>query len=376
MRSDGTHVVRVLDVHYGDLADHLGDLVSVHGSDGACSYASPASRDLLGYEPHELVGDSLYDHLHPDDVTRVGVAHRSALDGAPYTVSYRLRRKDGDYVWVETTTRTVARHRAEEVTEILCCTRALENRAGVDEPPPSESSDRFERIEEVLAEEAIGPVFQPIIELETGRVIAFEALSRFPGDPAHTPDRWFADAWEAGLGVPLELLAVRKAASALSRIPDGLNLCVNASPPTAVADGFLRCFGGSAARITVELTEHLQIDDYPGFGTRLQPLRSAGGTVAIDDFGAGYASLRHILMVSPEWIKLDISLIERIDENPVAYALASSVASFAREVGVNVIAEGVETEDEAEALADIGLRYGQGFHFGMPASLDDALAAA
>ncbi len=103
-------------------------------------------------------------------------------------------------------------------------------------------------------------------------------------------------------------------------------------------------------------------------------MRQAGGQVAIDDFGAGYASLRHILRLRPEWIKLDISLTERIDENPMAHAMAAALASFAKDVGLQVVAEGIETEEELEALTDVGFRYGQGFYFGVPAPLDETLA--
>jgi EAL domain-containing protein (putative c-di-GMP-specific phosphodiesterase class I) len=204
-------------------------------------------------------------------------------------------------------------------------------------------------------------------------VIAYEALSRFPGDPARGPDRWFAEAWDVGLGIPLELEAVRVAARALAELPHDVGLCVNASPPTIFSGRFLDSLGGTADRVTVELTEHLHVDDYEAFSTRLSPLRRAGGKVAIDDFGAGYASLRHILKVRPEWIKLDISLTERIGENPVAHALANSLVSFGDEVGVRVIAEGIETQDELDELLEIGFRYGQGFYFGVPAPLDEAL---
>ena len=143
--------------------------------------------------------------------------------------------------------------------------------------------------------------------------------------------------------------------------------------PTIFSGSFLGCVGPDTDRVTVELTEHLHVDDYEGFTARLGPLREAGGEVAIDDFGAGYASLRHILKVRPEWIKLDISLTERIDANQVAHALATSLVSFADEVGLNVVAEGIETEEELEVLLEIGFRYGQGFYFGVPAPLDEVL---
>jgi EAL domain-containing protein (putative c-di-GMP-specific phosphodiesterase class I) len=133
--------------------------------------------------------------------------------------------------------------------------------------------------------------------------------------------------------------------------------------------------GKHASRVTVELTEHLAIDDYERFRDAVQPLREAGGKVAIDDFGAGYASLRHILRVRPELIKLDISLTERIDEDPIAHGLAAALVSFAEEVGVSLVAEGIGTDDQLDTMMELGFRYGQGFHFGVPAPLDETLTA-
>ena len=357
----------------GSIADYLGDMISAHAPDGTYRYVSPASKELLGYKPDELIGKSVFDYFHPDDSAKVGVAHRSTLEGAPFTVAYRLRRKDNEYVWVETTTRVVNDVDTGTVIEIVCSTRSLSDRRAVDRMTSDEHRQSLDRIQTVLDSEQINPVYQPIYDLQTGRVVACEALSRFPGRPERGPDRWFAEAWDVGLGVPLELLAVRIAADALQRLPRDISLCINASPPTIFAGGFLECLGDAADRVTVELTEHLHVDDYEGFTAKLAPLREAGGMVAIDDFGAGYASLRHIIKVRPEWIKLDISLTERIDENPLVHALATSLVSFAEKVGVRVIAEGIETEEELESLLDIGFRYGQGFYFGVPAPLDDVL---
>jgi EAL domain-containing protein (putative c-di-GMP-specific phosphodiesterase class I) len=229
------------------------------------------------------------------------------------------------------------------------------------------------RIQHVLEEEAIEIVFQPVLDLTDLRPVAYEALSRFPGDASLTPDRWFSQAWSLGLGLPLELLAVRKAAEALERIPEDAGLNVNASPPVVSTEGFMESFDGTAGRVTVELTEHLRIDDYRSFASALRPMRRAGGQIAIDDFGAGYASLRHMLRLRPEWVKLDISLTERIDENPMAHEMAAAISSFAEKVGLRVIAEGIETVEELDALQEVGFRYGQGFHFGVPGPLDDVL---
>ncbi len=360
----------------GSIADYLGDMVSAHAPDGTYRYVSAASQDLLGYEPDELIGRSAYDLFHPDDVAKVAVAHRSTLEGAPLTVAYRLRRKDHEYLWVETTTRVISNQDSGEVVEIVCSTRPVGDRRVVEKLSSEDHRKSLDRVQAVLDKELIYPVYQPILHLETGRVIAYEALSRFPAEPERGPDRWFGEAWDVGLGIPLELLAVRIAARALPQLPDEVSLSVNASPPTVFSGRFISCLGASPDRVTVELTEHLKVDDYEGFTSRLGPLRAAGGRVAIDDFGAGYASLRHIIKVRPEWIKLDISLTERIDENPLVHALARSLVSFADEVGLRVIAEGIETEEELEALIDAGFRYGQGFYFGVPAPLDVALAAA
>ncbi|HEX8067378.1 MAG TPA: EAL domain-containing protein [Thermoleophilaceae bacterium] len=359
-----------------DLVDRLGDMISAHSPDGTYTYVSAAAKELLGYEPGELVGLSAYDLLHPDDAAAVGLAHRSALEGAPFTLTYRLRRRNGDYAWVETTTRIVPAEEGGEVQEILCCTRPVEQRLTNGQMTAEDRERCRERVSRVLTAESVRTVFQPIVELATGRVIAYEALSRFPGDPSHATERWFADAWGVGLGVPLELLAARQAAEALEHLPEGVGLSINASPPTVVSEGFLQSLGDAADRVTVEITEHLAIEDYDEIVMKLASLSTTGGQVAIDDFGAGYASLKHVLRVIPGWIKLDLSLTERIGESPVAHALAAALVTFADETGVKVIAEGIETAEQVRTLTEIGIRYGQGFHFGRPASLEEVLRTA
>jgi len=352
--------------------DRLSDMVSAHAPDGTYRFVSAAARELLGYEPEELIGTWAYDSIHPDDVGKVSGAHRSVLDGAPATVVYRLRRKGGGYAWVETTTRVVNDEEGA-VREILCCTRpAREPRAH----PGDESYDAcVARIAGALQAEAIVPVFQPIVSLDDGRAVAWEALARFPGDPSHGPDRWFADAWSVELGVPLELLAVRAALASLPLLPPDALLCVNASPETVATPGFLAALGGDAHRVVAEITEHRRLDD-GAFQRKLAPLRAAGGSVAIDDFGAGHASLSQVLAVAPDWIKLDMSLTQRLDESPVARALSAALASFAAEVGIEVVAEGVEDAAQLATLRELGIRYAQGHHFGRPGPVEALLRRA
>jgi len=344
------------------IVDRLTDMVSTHAPDGTYRFVSAAARDLLGYEPKELVGTSPYELFHPDDVPKVSGVHRSVLAGAPAAVVYRLRRKTGEYRWVETTTRIVGDAEGE-TGEILCCTRPV--REAAPGPDDAEREACIARIAGVLRTEAIVPVFQPVVSLADGRVIAYEALARFPGDPGHPPDRWFADAWQVDLGVPLELLAVRAAIGALPLLPKDVSLCVNVSPETVAAAGFREALGDAAHRVIAEITEHRQLEE-ADFAQRLAPLRAAGGRVAIDDFGAGHASLSQVLAVSPDWIKLDMTLTQQLDESPVARALTSALVSFAAEVGVGVIAEGVEHAAQLKTLEALGIRYAQGYWFGRP----------
>lgn len=346
-------------------------MISAHAPDGTYRFASAAARELLGYDPGELVGTWAYDYFHPDDVPKVSGVHRSVLDGAPATVVYRLRRKSGEYVWVETTTRIVDRD--GEACEIVCCTRPAREHVG---HTRDESYDAcVARIGGTLRAEAISPVFQPIVALGDGHVVAYEALARFPGDPAHGPDRWFADAWHVDLGIPLELLAVRAALSALPLLPHDTTLCVNVSPETVATPGFRDALGDDAHRVVAEITEHRRLDD-AAFQRKLAPLRAAGGRLAIDDFGAGHASLSQVLAVAPDWIKLDMSLTQQLDESPVARALAAAVVSFAAEVGISVIAEGVEDARQVATLGALGIRYAQGHHFGRPAPVEALLDRA
>src|SRR5882757_3098877 len=102
-----TRLTAASEAMQGPIADHLGDMISAHAPDGTYKYASAAAKEVIGYEPSELAGTWAYDYFHPEDINRVSLAHRSALDGAPYTIAYRIRRKSGEWIWVETTTRVM-----------------------------------------------------------------------------------------------------------------------------------------------------------------------------------------------------------------------------------------------------------------------------
>jgi EAL domain-containing protein (putative c-di-GMP-specific phosphodiesterase class I)/ActR/RegA family two-component response regulator len=227
------------------------------------------------------------------------------------------------------------------------------------------------RIERVIAnEDAVQIVFQPICALDTLEPRGFEALARFPGPPHRGPEHWFREASEVGLSVQLELVSVERALARLAELPDGVYMSVNVSPATVVSTPFKRVLAGvPAERVVVEITEHAPIENYDTFTAGLASVRALGVRLAIDDAGAGFASLRHILRLEPELIKLDITLIAAIESDRSQQALAAGIISFADGIGATVVAEGIEHADALEALRALGVPYGQGFHLGRPAGL-------
>jgi len=218
-------------------------------------------------------------------------------------------------------------------------------------------------------------VFQPIVDLHTGRATTFEALARFDTDPPRTPDVWFAEAGEVGLAAEMELAAIRAALPVLPGLPGGAGLSLNVSPATALSHALYRLLKPVAPFIVLEITEHAPVDDYDALRAALRPLRGAGMRLAVDDAGAGFASLRHILRLDPDLIKIDMTLVREISEDRASRALTHALASFAAEMGASVVAEGVETPEQVAVLRSLGVRYAQGYHLGRPARRASQAAA-
>jgi EAL domain-containing protein (putative c-di-GMP-specific phosphodiesterase class I) len=119
--------------------------------------------------------------------------------------------------------------------------------------------------------------------------------------------------------------------------------------------------------VVLELTEHVPVEDYAVLNAALAPLRACGARVAVDDTGSGFASLRHIIDLHPDIIKLDIAITRGIDTDPSRAALAGMLAGFAVEMGIDVVAEGVETLAQRDRLLELGVVHGQGDLLGRPA---------
>jgi EAL domain-containing protein (putative c-di-GMP-specific phosphodiesterase class I) len=230
-----------------------------------------------------------------------------------------------------------------------------------------EASRMRSAIAGIIAERAYTTVFQPIVDLVSGRSIGSEALTRF--NDRIPPDVRFANAGAVGMGLDLEAATLEAALTAASVLSQSRFLHLNVSPAFVTARTELRrLLSGNRARIVLEVTEHAAVSDYLDFRDAIE---SIGRPVllAVDDAGAGFASFRHILELRPAFIKLDVSLVRGIDADPAKQALVAGMRHFARMTNRRLIAEGVETEAEAATLRMLEIRLGQGYLFGRPAPL-------
>ena len=217
-------------------------------------------------------------------------------------------------------------------------------------------------------------VFQPIRDMRTGQVEGFEALSRFDGLPYRSPDQWFAEAARLGRSVELELKVIESALAVLPQLPPETYLSVNASPAAVGSGALIDLFRDVPAwRVVLEMTEHAAVTDYDTTLAELSRLRRKGLRLAIDDAGAGYSGLQHILRLRPDLIKLDMSLTREIDTDDARRSLAAALVTFARRTDARLVAEGVETEAERATLLSLGITTGQGYLLGRPVAIAEAL---
>ncbi len=212
------------------------------------------------------------------------------------------------------------------------------------------------------------PVFQPIVDIVRDKVVGFEALTRF-ADGAE-PEAFFAAAAAAGLGVELEIATLQAALAASKALPSGAWLSVNASPDLIVSEGRLRPMLAEVdRRIVIEITEHADIADYPAFRAVMAAL-GPRTRFAVDDAGAGFASLRHILELRPAFVKLDRWLVAGLDSDEARQAMIAGMRHFARQTGCRLIAEGIETDREIEVLRSLDVHLGQGYALGRPQAVN------
>lgn len=227
---------------------------------------------------------------------------------------------------------------------------------------------RRDDITAVLSDPAtIQTVFQPIVSLDDGRTMGFESLSRFRAEPQRPPDKWIAEAHAVGLGLEIEVECVRRAMALRHTIPGDAYLSVNMSPDAILAPEMELALGPESLEgLVIEITEHDAVGDYARLSARLADYRGRGAKVAIDDAGAGHASMRHVTQLNPDYIKIDRSLIHDIHLDVAKQAIVGSMVSLEDKLKSRVVAEGIETTDELRALRQLGVPLGQGYLLARP----------
>lgn len=217
-------------------------------------------------------------------------------------------------------------------------------------------------------------VLQPIVDLTTGRAVAAEGLTRFTarsavGNVERAPAQWFDDASRLGLCSELEVATARSVLERLDEVPPHVALTVNLAPDTLLAGHLEHLVHDLPVdRVVVEITEHAPVSDYDELERVLRPYRQAGLKVAVDDAGAGYASLRHVLAVQPDLVKVDMALIRGLDADLARLTLLTALADFARASRCRLVAEGVETGAELRAVRSCGVPLVQGYLLARPSA--------
>jgi len=331
------------------------------------TFSSRAGAALLGYEASELIGKPVITVMDPDDLASAYKAVEDALSagGSTWTgVQVCYRHRNGAPVWME------VNGRVRLTGDGL---RPAFEGASHPLPTPTTRGLQHERlrakIDSMGRNGTILTAFQPIHELAGGTIVGVEALARFLGDDGRSPDRMFNEATSAGLGSELEFAALEAALRKATELPQHLYVALNLSPDTCLdprLPALLQQSGLAVDRIVLELTERLAVDEYQPLLAAMKPMRACGLRIAVDDAGSGFASMRHILQLGPDIIKLDRSLIAGIDSDPGQQALGAAMVGFATQLGAQILAEGIETPAELDVATKLGMTSGQGYYLGRP----------
>jgi PAS domain S-box-containing protein len=371
--------------------DQAVDAVVIADATGRIVYANAAIERHVGQPATDLIGRHFIVALaEGDDIAAYEPVSVALSEGRSWSGTRMLRTSLGLHIKVDIVASPV-RDRSGVVTHILSIARspreeslvaaddgqngapraprAAEPAPRVSEPvePPITGSqtETQAEIELIISNGAFRPTFQPIVSIADRTVLGYEGLTRF--DDRCLPEGRFAQATASGLGIELEQATLLAILDAARDLPAGGFLSVNVSP-AFILDGsrLQEALADVPRSVVLEITERERVDDYAELRAAISrigiPLRWA-----IDDAGAGFASLRHILELRPQFVKLDRGLIAGIALDPIRQALAAGLLHFSHALGTTLIAEGVETEAERLALRALGIPAAQGFLFGAPA---------
>ncbi len=269
---------------------------------------------------------------------------------------------------------------------------ALHRDLGVDDPLSRLAHALYEEETDTLADAPVEAIlaavlqeelpfvyhFQPIVDLARGITAGYEALVRFPIQPTIPPDRMLACADHWGCREELEALITREAVRQRIFLPTNTFLSINASPSFVLSTFWdeILAEAGDLQRVVVEITENQAVDNYGPLLQKVAAIREAGGSIAVDDAGSGYSSLKHIMALRPEFVKLDRTFIANCDKDAAKSALIEMVGNTAGRLDAWLIAEGVETERELEELINLEVPLAQGYFLARPQPQMQPLAAA
>lgn len=230
-------------------------------------------------------------------------------------------------------------------------------------------------LKDIIVQNNIKTVFQPIVSLKNAEIIGYEALSRGPEDSIYrNPEIMFEDAQKEGLLWELELKCRLNAIKRFKAFHSNKLLFINVDPNIIKDEHFIKGFTREflndntidPSLLIFEITEKSSISDYNQFNTIIENYKSQGYRIAIDDVGTGYSGLNTIVETKPGFIKIDRNLISQIDKDKFKKALIKAFVQFAKTSNVKIIAEGIETEEELSELIEMGIDYGQGYLLHVP----------
>jgi len=236
-----------------------------------------------------------------------------------------------------------------------------------------QARERGREILELILNENLVTRYEPIVDIESGDPIGYEALTRGPEEGTlQSPERLFRQAQDVGLLFELDCLCRRLAFAGAGCLPRGGKLFLNLLP-AAIGDPNLRDEGLRAnlekyelnpGDLVLEISERESIENFAIFRELRDSYREFGVQIAIDDAGAGYSSLEAIMEIAPDYMKADMALVRGIDTDPPRREVLSGLRGVAERIGAEVIAEGIETAEELRVVKELGIRFGQGYIFG------------
>lgn len=246
----------------------------------------------------------------------------------------------------------------------------------------SEYNDMLYLVSKIVAQKDIYLLAQPIIDIATGEVRAWEMLTRGPkGSLLESPLQLFSVARQTGMLYDLELIVFEKTLNQIQSTGCTQDIFINFTPITLGHQRFIRDIKKLLAKnknitprqITLEITERDAIEGMENFLYNIKVLRMLGFRVAVDDTGAGYASLHSISEIMPDIIKIDRSVIQDIDKNSVKESMLKGLLIIAKEAGSLVVAEGIENKEEALVLSRNKVDLAQGYYYARPDYLEKGL---